>query len=144
MQNFCNLYKITRLQEKSLRTTSATFEYSSDASNKYIVRLSCKQMCILLAKSIPVRKQSCAILVMNNVHYMRASCILHRVGQDHIYTVHIRYFWQGNRQIYGHIRRIYTVLANPNLTCKRPATLSFRPVCVCACSRYFEGYEWSL
>ena len=28
--------------------------------------------------------------------------------------VHVRYiFWQGNHQIYGHIRCIYTVLANP-------------------------------
>jgi len=38
---------------------------------------------------------------------------MNRVGQNHIYTVHIRYFWQGNHQIYGHIRCIYTVLANP-------------------------------
>jgi len=35
-----------------------------------------------------------------------------RVGQNHIYTVCMRYFWQGNRQIYGHIRCIYTDLAN--------------------------------
>ena len=28
-------------------------------------------------------------------------------------TIHIRYFWQGDRQIYGHIRCVYTVLANP-------------------------------
>jgi len=41
---------------------------------------------------------------------------VNRVGQNHIYTVYIRYFWQGNHQIYGHIRCIYTVLAN--LTCK--------------------------
>jgi len=38
---------------------------------------------------------------------------IHRVGQNHIYMVYIRYFWQGNHQIYGHIRCIYTVLANP-------------------------------
>jgi hypothetical protein len=37
-----------------------------------------------------------------------------RVGQNHTYTVYIRYFWQENHQIYGHIRCIYTVLANPN------------------------------
>jgi hypothetical protein len=36
-----------------------------------------------------------------------------RVGQNHIYTVYIRYFWQGNHQIYDYIRCIYTVLANP-------------------------------
>ena len=28
-------------------------------------------------------------------------------------TIYILYFWQGNHQIYGHIRCIYTVLANP-------------------------------
>ena len=27
--------------------------------------------------------------------------------------MYIRYFWQGHHQIYGHIRFIYTVLANP-------------------------------
>jgi len=40
-----------------------------------------------------------------------------RAGQNHIYTVYIRYFWQGNHQIYGHIRCIYTVLANPTYVC---------------------------
>ena len=38
---------------------------------------------------------------------------MNRVGQNHIYTVYIRYFWQEIHQIYGHIRCIYTVLANP-------------------------------
>ena len=38
---------------------------------------------------------------------------MRRVGQNHIYTVYIRYFWQGNHRIYGHIWCIYTVLANP-------------------------------
>jgi len=33
-----------------------------------------------------------------------------------IYTVYVRYFWQGNHHIYGHIRCIYTVLANPSYT----------------------------
>jgi len=41
-----------------------------------------------------------------------------RVGQNHIYTVYIRYFWQGNHQIFGHIRCIYMVLANPTQNCK--------------------------
>jgi hypothetical protein len=27
--------------------------------------------------------------------------------------VHIRCFWQGNHHTYGHIRCVYTVLANP-------------------------------
>jgi len=41
-----------------------------------------------------------------------------RVGQNHIYTVYIRYFWLGNHQIYGVYIRIYTVLANTNsITC---------------------------
>jgi len=40
--------------------------------------------------------------------------VIYRVGQNHIYTVYIRYFWQGNHQIYGRIGCIYTVLANPS------------------------------
>ena len=36
-----------------------------------------------------------------------------RVGQNHIFTVYIRYFWQGKHQIYGLIGCVYTVLANP-------------------------------
>jgi len=36
-----------------------------------------------------------------------------RVGQNHINTVYIWCFWQGNHHIYGHIWCIYTVLANP-------------------------------
>jgi len=44
--------------------------------------------------------------------YTQELCMC-RVGQNHIYTVYIRYFWQGNYEIYGHIRCIYTVLANP-------------------------------
>jgi len=33
--------------------------------------------------------------------------------EPYMYTVHLRYLWQGNRKIYGHIQCIYTVLANP-------------------------------
>jgi hypothetical protein len=44
-------------------------------------------------------------------------CVLCRDGQDHIYTVYIRYSWQGNHQIYGYIRCMYTFLANPSLVC---------------------------
>jgi len=38
-----------------------------------------------------------------------------RVGQNRIYAGYMRYFWQENHQIYGQIRCIYTVLANPNV-----------------------------
>jgi hypothetical protein len=34
-------------------------------------------------------------------------CPLCRIGQNHIYMVYIRYFWQGNYQISSHIRCIY-------------------------------------
>ena len=39
-----------------------------------------------------------------------------RVGQNHIYTVCVRYVWQGNHQTYGHIRCKDTVLADPRYT----------------------------
>ena len=41
--------------------------------------------------------------------------LLFRVGQNHIYTEYVRYIWQENYQVYGHIRCIYTVLANPTV-----------------------------
>jgi hypothetical protein len=44
-------------------------------------------------------------------------CSICRVGQEHIYTVYIRYFWQKHHQIHGHIRCIYTILANPKRLC---------------------------
>jgi len=43
-----------------------------------------------------------------------------RVGQNHIYTVCIQYFWQGDPQKYDQIRCIYTVLANPIYVGVRP------------------------
>jgi len=46
--------------------------------------------------------------------YLYPGCVIIRVCQNHIYTVYIRIFWQRNYQIYGHIRCIYTVLANPS------------------------------
>jgi len=36
--------------------------------------------------------------------------LMRRVGQN---TVYVQCFWQGNHQVYGYIRCIYTVLANP-------------------------------
>jgi hypothetical protein len=51
------------------------------------------------------------------MHCFQANVLMCRVGQNHIYTVYIRYFWQANRQIYGHIRSICTVLANPMYYC---------------------------
>ena len=38
---------------------------------------------------------------------------MYKVGQTHIYTVYIRCFWLGNRQIHGVYIRVNTVLANP-------------------------------
>ena len=35
-------------------------------------------------------------------------------GQNQIYPAYVRYFWQGNHQLYGHVRCVYTVLTNPS------------------------------
>ena len=50
-----------------------------------------------------------------------------RVGQNPMYTVYVRYFWQGNHQIYGHMRCIYMVLANPNIFVCHICTKFFVP-----------------
>jgi len=36
--------------------------------------------------------------------------IMSRVGQNHIYTVYIRYFWQGKHQMYGAYIRFWPTL----------------------------------
>jgi len=51
-----------------------------------------------------------------------------RVGQNHIYTVYIRYFWQGNHPLYVHIRCIYTVLANPTIQCKNKMVQAMKTI----------------
>ena len=38
---------------------------------------------------------------------------INRDGLNRTYAVYTRYFWQRNHETYGHIRCIYTVLANP-------------------------------
>ena len=43
-------------------------------------------------------------------------------------TIHIRYFWQGNYQIYGRIGCIYTVLANPTYLLCSTACVRVDPV----------------
>ena len=58
------------------------------------------------------------------IYVVSYSCHMSRVGQNHIYTVYIRHFWQGTHQIYGHIRCIYTVLANPAHVLLQPYDMS--------------------
>jgi hypothetical protein len=49
------------------------------------------------------RQRACPHIKPKNLRLARTIGI-YRVGQNHIYTVYIRFFWQGNHQIYGHIR----------------------------------------
>jgi len=46
----------------------------------------------------------------------------------------MRYFWQGNHRIYGHIRCIYTVLANPTYVLKFCTTNVATPHCTSSTS----------
>jgi hypothetical protein len=62
----------------------------------------------------------CSVMFCNVVWWYVVLCgvpwcsAMSWVGQNHTYTVCIRYFWQGDHQIYGHLRCIYTVWANPS------------------------------
>ena len=65
-------------------------------------------------KSMNVKYQWCAIRsfgTFNTVKFCGKYDVA-RVGQHHMYTMYTRCFWKGNYQSYGHVRRIYTVLAN--------------------------------
>ena len=52
--------------------------------------------------------------------------------------MHIQYLWQGNHQIYGHIRCIYTVLANPTHSNHLPAE-ALSPLVYCAANEMNGG-----
>jgi len=54
------------------------------------------------------------------------------IGIYGVYTV----FWQGNHQIYGHIRCIYTVLANSTYVCV------FLSICTQDAALEFEHILW--
>jgi hypothetical protein len=77
----------------------------------------------------PVRKFTTGCLRLQTSQSLRPVLvqptldISSRVGQNHIYTVYIRYFWLGNHQIDGVYVRIYTVLANPRHKGKNCACL---------------------
>jgi hypothetical protein len=61
---------------------------------------------------------SCSSPVLSPLHNIQPR----RVGQNHTFTVYVRYFLQGFHLIYCHIRRIYTILANPTHTCMHSRT----------------------
>jgi len=84
--------------------------------------------------NIPANIRSYMVHIHGSVRTMYTRCIYSIYGkeipkytviygahtwscQNHVYTVYIQYFWQGNPQIYGHIRCVYTVLANLKLRC---------------------------
>jgi len=82
--------------------------------------------------------QTCGILsslivpCLMNINILETHII--RVGQNHIHTVYIRYSWQKNHLIYGHVRCTCTVLANPthhtqNMQ-KTPVHTVLRIVCI--------------
>jgi len=77
----------------------------------------CQIMCVCAyARTVNLLHDVCAWLCQlcsNRYATTNATRCMCRVGQDHRYTVCIRYFWQGNHHIYGVYIRIYTVLANP-------------------------------
>ena len=59
-----------------------------------------------------------------------AACVVFRVGQNHIYTVYIRYFWQENHQIYGVYIRFWPTLVVLYAVCSLwPALLVQAPRC---------------
>ena len=63
----------------------------------------------------------CRLLLRTDMGFWYVPFYVIYESLSRLYT---RYFWQGNHQMYGHIRCIYTVLANPKY---RPRTKAFVP-----------------
>ena len=71
-------------------------------------------------------QHTCLALLVSSLHHSKPCTV---TAQQHVAThagvakkkyiyifIYIRYFWQGNHQIYGHIRCVCTILANPTHT----------------------------
>ena len=59
-----------------------------------------------------------------------------KVGQNHIHTVYIRYFWQGNHQIYGAYIRFWPTLPIPITHYTLPIALT-----LCQCQMHSCHYR---
>jgi len=86
---------------------------SARAHDSNFIMCVCSAISNNINHSIKFQHALCFYVCMLQV----ATCVGLAIGHNHIYTVYIRYFWQGNHQIYGHIRCIYTILANPKHVC---------------------------
>jgi hypothetical protein len=99
-----------------------------------VTHIVCVCVCVCVCATVCVCVCACTCVRVRMCVCVRVRVRMCRVGQNHIYiiyTVYIRYCWQGNHQIYGQIRCIYTVLANP--TYVRIQVCVTHIVCVCAC-----------
>jgi len=73
----------------------------------------CVCVCVCVCSQVAFALRLCAVLFGGDSISKSTQWLIARVAQSHLSTVHIRYFWQGNHQIYVHIRCIYMILANP-------------------------------
>jgi hypothetical protein len=67
--------------------------------------------CVCVYVCVCVCVCACVLTMMytTNMEYGAAvqhSGVMSRVGQNRTYTVYVRFFWQGNYQIFGHIQCI--------------------------------------
>ena len=93
----------------------------------------CVCVCVRVRACVCLRVPACVRVCVPVQMLMCFVCVyvhMIRVDQNPMYTVYIRYFWQGYHQLYGFIRCICTVLANPTYdACVCVCVF----VCVCVC-----------
>jgi hypothetical protein len=108
--------------------------------NKYV--LQCSPVHLSTASSGSNASEVQCVCLMYNFCVITVSIHVHifKVGQNHMYTMYIRYSWQGSHQVYGHIRCVYMVLANPTYICF-PVFIYFILVTVVRCPQGMCGYS---
>ena len=86
---------------------------------------------------VPYIYMVCMCLIYTPCIY--AIYTIHNVNVPYVYMVYTRYCLQGFDQVYGHIRRPYTVLANPSSVWKRRSGYTIEESCWCrVVCRVFE------
>ena len=121
--NICNCWTTVRTANAQMHDSCRVFIHacSNICRHQFTAERQCVQQmhkCMILAVCL----YTLAVIFASTFSLPKRTCIadwgfgaecMHRVGRNYIYTVYIRFSWQGNHQIYSHIRCIITVLAKP-------------------------------
>jgi len=109
------IFRRRSISSQALLTGTVYRGFADEAISQNVRLLGC------VCKTVKICDDCCCSTRAHRYWLPCSHVYIHRVGQNHIFiriygVVCIRYFKQGNHHTYGHIRCVYTVLADPVYT----------------------------